>query len=86
MLLTLVPAAAMIMLIKDTFQALIISQVCLSVQLPLTMLPLFLLTNDKRLMGKFVNRWAENVLMVISGLIIVVLNVLLIYVVLGGKF
>ncbi|MCE5197554.1 MAG: Nramp family divalent metal transporter [Armatimonadota bacterium] len=86
MLLTLLPALAAIMLIKDTFQALIISQVCLSVQLPFTMLPLFLLTQSKRVMGKYANKWAEASLMVITGLIIVLLNALLIYKVFGGKF
>ncbi len=86
MVLTILPAAAIIMLIKDSFQALILSQVCLSVQLPLTMLPLFLLTNNKSIMGKFANRWLENTLMVITGIIIVVLNALLIYQVFGGKF
>lgn len=86
MLLTLIPAALLTFVIKDTFQALIISQVCLSVQLPLTMLPLFLLTRSRRVMGRFANTARENALMVVSGLVIVAINVLLVYQVFGGKF
>lgn len=86
MLITIIPAALMVLFIKDTFRALIISQVCLSVQLPLTMLPLFLLTQSKHVMRKFANGWTENVLMVSSGLLIVGLNALLIYRLFGGRF
>ncbi|MCX6345411.1 MAG: Nramp family divalent metal transporter [Armatimonadetes bacterium] len=86
MLLTLIPAMLLILFIKDTFQALIISQVCLSIQLPLTMLPLYLLTRSKRVMGKFANGWLESSLMALSGLLIVFLNILLVYQILGGKF
>ena len=86
MLLTLVPAVLAIMFIRDAFQALIISQVCLSIQLPFTMLPLFLLTRSRRIMGKYANKWLENSLMIITGLVIVFLNILLVYQVFGGRF
>jgi len=86
MILTVIPACLIILGIRDTFQALIISQVCLSLQLPFTMLPLFLLTNSKRVMGKYKNGQIENVLMVLTGLMILVLNALLIYSIFGGKF
>lgn len=86
LIITLLPALAIIMIIHNTFQALVISQVCLSVQLPLTMLPLFLLTQSKKVMGKFANRWFEGSLMVISGLIIVGLNILLLVRLFGGNF
>ena len=86
MIMTLVPACLIIMFIRDTFQALIISQVCLSIQLPFTMLPLFLLTSSKRYMGKFANGWFETSAMVVTGLLIVFLNILLIYRVFGGSF
>jgi len=83
---TLVCAGAFIMFVQDTFQALIISQVCLSVQLPFTMLPLFLLTRDRRVMGKYTNGWLENSLMIVTGALIVFLNALLVYRVFGGRF
>ncbi|MHB9038098.1 MAG: Nramp family divalent metal transporter, partial [Armatimonadota bacterium] len=86
MIITLLPALGIIMLMKDTFQALIISQVCLSVQLPMTMLPLFLLTQSKNVLGSFANRWLETSLMVASGAVIVGLNVLLLVKLFGGSF
>ncbi len=86
MLFTLVPAALGILLVKNTFDTLVISQVCLSAQLPLTMLPLFLLTISRKVMGKFVNGWFETTLMILTGLLVVFLNCLLLYQLLGGKF
>ncbi len=85
-IITLLPACALILLINDTFKALIVSQACLSVQLPLTMLPLLLLTSSKRVMGKYANGKVENALMIVSGLIILILNGLLIVALFGGKF
>lgn len=85
-LITMVPAYVMILLVSDSFKALIISQACLSIQLPLTMLPLLLLTSSKRVMGVYVNRWAENSLMIVTGLIILGLNGLLVYTITGGRF
>ncbi len=75
--LTLTSAVVPALLVRNVFQALVVSQVCLSVQLPLTLLPLFLLTTSKRVMGAYANRTFENTLMAVSGLTIVALNVLL---------
>ena len=86
LILTILPAAIVIMGIRDSLQALMISQVCLSVQLPLTMLPLFLLTSSRRVMGRFANGWLETGAMVATGLVIVLLNALLICQVFGGRF
>jgi manganese transport protein len=83
---TLVPAVIAIMLVHNPLRALILSQVCLSVQLPLTMLPLFLLTSSRRVMGKFANRALEMGAMVVTGLLIVALNGLLLWQLLGGRF
>lgn len=85
-LLTLLPAFLMILLVSDTFKVLIVSQACLSIQLPLTMLPLFLLTSSRKVMGKYANGKVENALMVITGLIILALNALLIFTLFGGDF
>jgi manganese transport protein len=51
---------------------LVMSQVVLSLQLPFALYPLIRMTNDKQLMGPFVNRWPTRVLawglfVVISG-------------------
>ncbi len=86
LVLTLVPALAAIMLIRDTFQALVISQVCLSIQLPFTMLPLFLLTSSRRIMGRYANGPLEKSLMIVTGIAIIVLNVLLLLYLVGVKF
>lgn len=83
---TLLAAAVSAVLVRNTFAALIWSQVCLSIQLPLTMLPLFLLTCSRKVMGNYVNRAVETSLMVISGLVIVVLNVLLVLQLFGVHF
>jgi manganese transport protein len=86
LVITLLPALAIIMMIKDTFHALIFSQVCLSVQLPLTMLPLFLLIRSRNVMGRFANGWLETLLMSVTGMVIVGLNVLLVVRLFGGSF
>ncbi|MHB0998242.1 MAG: Nramp family divalent metal transporter [Armatimonadota bacterium] len=86
MLVTIIPACLIIMFIQDTFKALIISQVCLSIQLPLTMLPLFLITNSRRIMGRYINGSTENTLMVITGILVLGLNALLVYRLFGGSF
>ena len=82
----MLPAFLMILLVSDTFKVLIVSQACLSIQLPLTMLPLFLLTSSRKVMGKYANGKVENALMVITGLIILALNALLIFTLFGGDF
>jgi len=86
MILTIVPAYLAILLIPHNLDTLVISQVCLSVQLPLTMLPLALLTANKRVMGKYASGWAENGAMIATGLAVLTLNALLMYTLLGGKF
>ena len=86
MLLTLIPACVMVLFIHNDLRALILSQVCLSLQLPFTLLPLFLLTSSKRVMGAYASRSLENVLMMLSGLLIVFLNGLLVYSMFGGVF
>lgn len=84
--LTVVPAYVIILLVPNSLDTLIISQVCLSIQLPLTMLPLALLTASKRVMGKYASGWTENILMIVTGLAVLVLNALLMFTLLGGKF
>jgi manganese transport protein len=82
---TLLTAYLLILMVSDTFQALIISQVCLSIQLPLTMLPLLLLTSSRRVMGVYANKWLETGMMILTGLAVVVLNVLLVVALVNGS-
>jgi manganese transport protein len=84
--LTLVPAIAVIALGFNPMKALILSQASLSVQLPFTIIPLFLLTRSAKVMGRFRNTWRENALLVITAAVLIGLNLLLLYQMCGGKF
>lgn len=88
MLMTMIPACLLILLINsaESYKAMIFSQVCLSLQLPFTMLPLFLLTNNRKVMGEYKNSPFENIAMAVTGLLIVGLNIFLIVNSLGGSF
>jgi manganese transport protein len=65
---------------------LILSQVVLSIQLPLTILPLIVVTGDRRLMGDLASGATERVLASAAGLLVVGLNFFLLYTVIGGLF
>lgn len=61
----------------NAYIGLIWSQIALSIQLPFAVFPLIFLTSSRRVMGRFVNRfWDKIVLFVISGAI-TLLNVML---------
>ena len=53
---TLIPALIVIGLGFDPLQILVMSQVSLSFQLPLAVIPLILFTNNKTIMGEYANR------------------------------
>ncbi len=65
---------------------LIYSQVALTIQLPLTILPLLSLVFSKRVMGEFRSRGAERVLAIVATLVLTVLNTLFLYTLAGGSF
>lgn len=82
--LTLVPAALCILLISSPFQGLVVSQIFLSIQLPLTIYLQFRLTASRAVMGEFVNSaWHNTVLGSIS-IVVVGLNMLLLWDTLAG--
>ncbi|SDA24858.1 manganese transport protein [Pseudomonas sp. NFPP10] len=62
--LALIPAFIGVWLLGDgaVGQLLVLSQVVLSLQLPFALYPLIRMTNDRRLMGEFVNRWPTRIL------------------------
>ena len=84
--LTLVPAIGIIALGLDPMRSLIISQAALSLQLPLTIVPLYLLTRSGDVMGRFRNTWRENTLLLITAFVVIGLNATLLYQTFGGKF
>ncbi|MBI5970520.1 MAG: Nramp family divalent metal transporter [Deltaproteobacteria bacterium] len=83
---TAAPAIVLIIFLTDSYKALIWSQVVLSLQLPLTIIPLIILTRSRRVMGEFANGRYENLLMYICGAIIIGLNGLLLLSFMGVKF
>jgi manganese transport protein len=74
---SLVLALLLIFIISNPFNALIISQMVLSIQLPFTIFLQIYLTASPRVMGKYANSTFTTVLMLSVGLLVTFLNVLL---------
>ncbi len=83
---TSIPAMIIIAVGIDSFRALIWSQVALSIQLPLTIIPLLVLSRRRDVMGRHAAGLASTVLGWTIALVVIALNVLLLYQTLGGKF
>jgi len=85
-LITIVPALVVISLKLDPLNILILSQVILSFAIPFALVPLVLLTRSRMVMADMVNsKWTTVTAWVVTG-VIVSLNLLLLYRVVGGKF
>lgn len=76
-LITLLGAMIIIFFIKDAFTGLVISQMLLSIQLPITIFLLIYLTSSKRVMGKYVNSIFDKIILLLIGGIVSYLNVIL---------
>jgi manganese transport protein len=74
---TLLGALAAIMLLSDPFKGILWSQVALSLQLPLTIIPLIMLTSSKQVMGGYANSRMGVALLLSVGLIVIGLNIAL---------
>ncbi len=74
---SLVLALILIFIIGNPFKALIISQMILSIQLPLTIFLQIYLTSSKEVMGKYANTKFTTILMLVIGSIVTFLNILL---------
>ena len=70
-----IPALLLIFLVGDPFRGLIISQMVLSVQLPITIFTQVYLTSNRQVMGKFVNSRLTNGVLLLLGVIVTALNV-----------
>lgn len=77
MLLSFVPALLIIFMIGDPFKGLIISQMFLSVQLPITVFSQVYLTSSKKVMGKHVNSRSTTIVLLLLGTLVTVLNIAL---------
>ena len=75
--LSLLVALVLIFIIGNPFNALIISQMILSIQLPFTIFLQIYLTSSRKVMGKYVNSKSTTILMLLIGGIVTFLNVLL---------
>ncbi len=76
-LLSFIPALLMIFFIDNPFKGLIISQMLLSVQLPITVFTQIYLTSSKKVMGKYVNKRSSTILLLALGILVTVLNIAL---------
>ena len=83
---TMLPTVVVVALGIDPTRTLIISQVVLSLVLPLPILALIYFTKRKDIMGVLVNRRITTVLATVAAILITLLNFLLIYLTLGTYF
>ena len=74
--LTLLGGLVIIFFISNPFQALIYSQMALSIQLPITLALQVYLTSQERVMGEYKNRPLTKWTMIVLGIIVTVFNVL----------
>lgn len=84
-LVTMLPAMAILMSGVDPIEALVYSQVILSFALPAAIIPLMVLTSNRKLMGTFKNSRATNIFGWSIVSVIVALNVLLLYLTFTGQ-
>lgn len=63
------------LLVRDTFQGLVLSQALLSLQLPITIFTQIRLTSSRRVMGAFANSRLTNALLVATGVVVTGINV-----------
>jgi manganese transport protein len=78
-LVTMAPAFVVVALGVNATSALVISQVILSIALPLPMISLLIFTGKKGVMGAFVNRRLTQVVAIAGTAVVLALNVLLIF-------
>jgi manganese transport protein len=74
---SLVTALAIIMFISNPFKGLIISQMCLSIQLPFTIFLQVYLTSSAKVMGKYKNSLLMKILLYTIGGMVTLLNIAL---------
>jgi manganese transport protein len=77
-LVTMVPAFVVVGLGVNATKALVISQVVLSIALPLPMVALAIFTRRRDIMGEFANSTTVNIVAVAGTTIVLALNLLLI--------
>ena len=76
-LITILAAGIIILFISNPFNGLVISQMILSIQLPITIILQIFLTSSKKVMGEFVNTKLDKILLIVTAAIVIILNLLL---------
>lgn len=82
---TLIPALVVIYVGLDPTRTLVMSQVVLSFTLPIPVITLIMFTRNRAIMGNLVNGRMTTALATLCATIILSLNVVLLYQILGGK-
>jgi len=82
-LVTMLPTVVIVALGVNATKALILSQVVLSIVLPLPILVLLIFTNKRAIMGDLVNSRVVKILAVTASTVIIILNIVLIWQTLG---
>ncbi|HKR96155.1 MAG TPA: Nramp family divalent metal transporter [Candidatus Angelobacter sp.] len=85
-LITIVPALVVIALKLDPLKILLLSQVVLSFAIPFALVPLVVLTRSQKVMTDLVNSRRTNYMSYVVTAVIVGLNLLLLYRMVGGEF
>ena len=75
--LTYIPALLLIAFISDSFKALLISQMFLSLQLPITIFLQLYLTGNKAVMGIYRNKRSTGIMLWSIGILVTLLNIYL---------
>lgn len=76
-LVSLLAALLIILFISNPFKGLVISQMCLSIQLPFTIFLQVYLTSSKKVMGKYRNSRATTITLYVIGAFVTALNIAL---------
>jgi len=84
-IITMLPGAIIILMGVNPMKALIMSQVCLSFVLPVTIISMLIITGRKEIMGEFVNKKSTKILGWIIAALIISLNIALIYLTFTGN-
>jgi manganese transport protein len=77
-LVTMLPALVVVALGVNATRALVISQVVLSIALPLPMVSLLIFTSRRDIMGRFVNNWPTFCVALVGTVVVLLLNAFLI--------
>ncbi len=75
----MLPAFVVVAMGVEATKALVVSQVILSLALPVPMIALVILSSDKLIMGRFANGRLTRVLATVGASLVILLNAVLLY-------